>query len=102
MKHKRLWKIIRQILGASTFILITLLFLDFSGVLHKYLSFLAKMQFIAAFMTASVTSVVILIAILAVTLVFGRVYCSVVCPMGIFQDGMARFGRIGRKNPYSY
>ena len=102
MKHKRLWRIIRQILGASTFILITLLFLDFSGVLHKYLSFLAKMQFIAAFMTASVTSVVILIAILAVTLVFGRVYCSVVCPMGIFQDGMARLGRIGRKNPCSY
>ena len=29
------------------------------------------------------------IAIAAVTLVFGRVYCSILCPLGILQDGVA-------------
>ena len=29
------------------------------------------------------------IVIAAVTLVFGRIYCSILCPLGILQDGIA-------------
>ncbi len=36
------------------------------------------------------------------TLAFGRVYCSVICPLGVFQDVIARIGRRGKKLPYSY
>ena len=36
---------------------------------------------------ADVLAVVILIAV--VTLLFGRIYCSILCPLGILQDGIA-------------
>lgn len=42
---------------------------------------------------------------LLVTLVFGRIYCSTVCPMGTLQDISARLFRLGRyrsRRPYRY
>ena len=32
----------------------------------------------------------------------GRVYCSVICPLGVFQDVVARLGRGRKKMPYTY
>lgn len=77
---------------------ITLLFLDFTGLMHVYLGWMAKIQFWPAFIGSSLFA---LVAIL-LTLVFGRIYCSVICPMGVLQDVIARLGRIGRRNPYSF
>lgn len=37
-----------------------------------------------------------------VTLLLGRVYCSVICPLGVMQDIAARLGRRVRKNRYGY
>lgn len=37
-----------------------------------------------------------LAGVLLLTLLFGRVYCSVLCPLGIFQDFLARWRRWGR------
>ena len=88
---------IRTILAAVFFILITLLFLDFTGTLHHWLSWLAKIQFLPAVMALNVVVVVVLIAL---TLIFGRIYCSVICPLGVFQDLLARFRR--KKNKYSF
>ena len=88
---------IRTILAAVVFILITLLFLDFTGTLHHWLSWLAKIQFLPAVMALNV---VVVVALLLLTLVFGRIYCSVICPLGVFQDILARFRR--KKNKYSY
>jgi ferredoxin len=88
---------IRTILAAVVFILITLLFLDFTGTLHHWLSWLAKIQFLPAVMALNV---VVIVALLVLTLVFGRIYCSVICPLGVFQDILARFRR--KKNKYSY
>ena len=45
-------------------------------------------------------NVVVVVALLLLTLVFGRIYCSVICPLGIFQDLLARIRR--KKNKYSY
>ena len=88
---------IRTILAAVFFVLITLLFLDFTGTLHHWLSWLAKIQFLPAVMALNV---VVVIALLLLTLAFGRIYCSIICPLGVFQDILARFRR--KKNKYSY
>ena len=90
-------KKIRTILAAVFFTLITLLFLDFTGTLHHWLGWLAKIQFLPAVMALNVVVVVVLIAL---TLIFGRIYCSVICPLGVFQDLLARLRR--KKNKYSY
>ena len=88
---------IRTILAAVVMVLITLLFLDFTGTLHHWLGWLAKVQFLPAVMALNVT---VIVALLVLTLIFGRIYCSVICPLGIFQDVLARFRR--KKNKYSY
>ncbi len=90
-------KRIRTILAAVVFVLTTLLFLDFTGTLHGWLSWLAKIQFLPAVMALNVVVVAVLIIL---TLIFGRIYCSVICPLGVFQDLLARFHR--KKNKYSY
>ena len=78
-------------------VLITLLFLDFTGTLHHWMGWLAKVQFLPAVMALNVA---VIVALLVLTLIFGRIYCSVICPLGIFQDVLARFRR--KKNKYSY
>ena len=88
---------IRTILAAVFFVLITLLFLDFTGTFHHWLGWMAKIQFLPAVMALNV---VVVVALIVLTLVFGRIYCSVICPLGVFQDLLARFRR--KKNKYSY
>ena len=88
---------IRTILAAVFFTLITLLFLDFTGTLHHWLSWMAKIQFLPAVMALNV---VVVVALIALTLVFGCIYCSIICPLGVFQDLLARLRR--KKNKYSY
>ena len=90
-------KKIRITLAAVFITLITLLFLDFTGTLHLWLGWLAKIQFLPAVMALNV---VVVVALLVLTLVFGRIYCSVVCPLGVFQDILAKLRR--KKNKYSY
>ena len=78
---------------------ITLLLLDSSGVLYKWLGWMPKIQFLPAVM--AVNSVVV-IALVLLTLAFGRIYCSVICPLGILQDGISFIGRGKKKTPYKY
>ncbi len=78
---------------------ITLLFLDFTGTAHAWFGWLAKIQFLPALLALNVGVVV---ALVVLTLLFGRVYCSVICPLGIMQDGIAWFGKKSRKNRYSH
>ena len=74
---------IRLIVALVSFVMITLLFLDFTGTLHTWFGWLAKIQFLPAVLALNV-GVILLWVVL--TLVFGRVYCSVICPLGVFQD----------------
>ena len=92
-------KKIRISLAAVFFALITLLFLDFTGTLHTWFGWMAKIQFLPAVLALNVTVIVFLVLL---TLFFGRVYCSVICPLGVFQDIVARIGKRGKKAPYSY
>lgn len=52
---------------------------------------LPKIQFLPSMLAGSF---VVFGCLVAATLLFGRVYCSVVCPLGILQDVIAWFGRI--------
>lgn len=88
---------IRIVLAAVMFVGITLLFLDFTGTLHAWLGWMAKIQLLPAVMALNV---VVIVALAVLTLVFGRIYCSVICPLGILQDLLARLRR--KKNKYSY
>ena len=90
---------IRIALASLCFVLITLLFLDFTGTLHTWFGWLAKIQFLPAVLALNLGVVVFLILL---TLLFGRVYCSVICPLGVMQDIFAWFGRKSKKNRYTY
>lgn len=90
---------IRTALAIVLFVCITLMFLDFTGALHRYLGWMVHIQFLPALLAldaAIITGLVIL------TLIFGRIYCSVICPLGVFQDGVAWLHNHGRKRPYTY
>lgn len=89
----------RIALAVTAFVAVTLLFLDFTGTAHAWLGWMAKIQFLPALMALNVG---VIIGLVILTLVFGRVYCSVICPLGVMQDIFARFGKKARKNRYSY
>ncbi len=92
---------IRITLAVVFWSLITLLFLDFTGSIHAWFGWMAKIQFLPAVLALNVGVVV---ALIALTLLLGRVYCSVICPLGVMQDAFAWLGRRGKKrhNRYSY
>lgn len=90
---------LRIALALFFFVGITLLFLDFTGTVHAWLGWMAKVQFLPAVLALHV---VIVVALLLLTWVLGRVYCSVVCPLGVMQDVFARMGRWRKKNRYAY
>ena len=91
---------IRITLASLCFLLLSWLFLDFTGTAHHWAGWLANLQFLPAVLALNVGVVVGLIVL---TLVFGRIYCSVVCPLGILQDLIARLRPRGKKaGRYSY
>ena len=97
--NKLMLRKLRIIAATIFFALITLLFLDFTGTLHAWFGWLAKIQFLPAVMALNVGVIVLLVAL---TLLFGRVYCSVICPLGVMQDVIAWMGKKSKKNRYTY
>lgn len=87
-------KTIRIILAALFFLGVTALFLDVSGALRPWLGWTAKMQLLPA---AFALNAAALTGIALLTLLFGRVYCSVVCPLGVFQDIVSGAGAGNKK-----
>ena len=81
------------------FALVTLLFLDFTGTLHAWFGWLARIQFLPALLAVNVGVVA---ALVVATLLFGRVYCSVVCPLGVMQDGISHLAGRRTKNRFRY
>lgn len=85
---------IRLTLAVLFFALITLLFLDFTGTLHTWFGWMAKIQFLPALLALNVG---VVLALVILTLLLGRVYCSVICPLGVFQDVVAWFPKRPRR-----
>lgn len=74
---------IRIVLSVLFFGLTTFYLLDFAGVLPESFSLVARIQLVPALLSFSLLTLLVLVAL---TLLMGRIYCSVICPMGIFQD----------------
>ena len=92
---------IRIALASVCFLLLTWLFLDFTGTAQPLAGWLAKIQFLPAVMALNLWVVAGLVVL---TLIFGRIYCSVICPLGVLQDLLARLRPRGHKKVgrYSY
>ena len=90
---------IRKILGGVFFVCITLLFLDFTGTIHAWLGWMATFQFLPAVLALNFGVVLLMVSI---TLFMGRIYCSVICPLGVLQDIFGWLGKKAKKNRYSY
>ena len=90
---------IRLTLAILFFTLVTLLFLDFTGTIHAWFGWMAKMQFLPAVLALNVGGILLLVVL---TLVFGRIYCSVICPLGVFQDVVSWISGRRRKKKYRF
>ena len=88
-------KAIRFLAAAAVFAGLNLFFLGFvegSGCL-------AQIQFAPACLAFNV---VVIGVVAGVTLLAGRIYCSVVCPLGIFQDVVLRLRRLFVRKNFAY
>ena len=87
----------RRVLAILFWVGVTLLFLDFTGTVHRYLGWMAKIQFLPAVLAVHAA---IVVGLILLTLFLGRIYCSVICPLGVMQDAIAWVSkrRLFRKN----
>lgn len=90
---------IRISLAIIFYVLITLLFLDFTGTIPHYFRWMAKIQFLPAVLALNIG---VIIALLIITILLGRIYCSIICPLGVFQDIISWFSKKKKKNHFSY
>ena len=90
---------IRICLQIIVMALVTLLLLGIGFRVHLWAGWVAKIQFLPALMALNFG---VLAMIIVATLLFGRIYCSVVCPLGIMQDFFSWLGGKAKKNRFSY
>lgn len=89
----------RIAIASIFFIGITLLFIDFTGVAHVFLGWMAKIQFLPALLAVNFG---VVLGLVALTLIFGRVYCSVICPLGVFQDIVSWISGTRKKHHFRF
>ena len=92
-------KKLRIFLSIVFFTLITAFFIDFTGRLSFRFHTLAHLQFVPAILTGMIGLVLFFVVL---TLLFGRIYCSTLCPMGVFQDIIAWFSKRTAKKKKRY
>ena len=79
-------KKLRVALALLFFLGISVLLTGLLPGLQAWLGWMPKLQFLPALMAVNA---VVIIVLLAVTLCFGRIYCSTICPLGVLQDGIS-------------
>ena len=97
MKQLRIIRIILAVLffiGAVAYLAIGL-------SVHKALKFVEEFQIIATSVSLSLGAIIVW---LVITLLFGRIYCSTVCPLGTLQDIFTKGRKLIRplNKPFSY
>jgi polyferredoxin len=94
---------IRQIISIVVFFLFVLLFLGEEELSVSLAYVLTPFQFLPALMQTITEPAAIftagLIFIILITLIFGRVYCSFLCPLGICQDWVICASRKAKVHP---
>lgn len=86
-------------LAVFFYVAVTALFLDFTGTVHAWLGWTAKLQFLPALLAANAG---VVIGLIVLTLLFGRIYCSVVCPLGVMQDIVSWISGKRKKKKYRF
>lgn len=94
MKKRNYLKGLRVLLAILFFVPILLFFVDFSRVLPDSTHRLLHLQLMPALLGGMVGLIVFQFLL---ALVFGRIYCSTICPAGVFQDIINRLFCIGKK-----
>lgn len=74
---------LRKIRIALAALFLTGITLLFAGVGHQWWGWMAKLQFLPSCLALNIG---VIAGIIVLTLLLGRIYCSVICPMGVFQD----------------
>lgn len=82
------FRIMRIALACVFIVGVTLLLLD-ATVMRPYLGWMAKLQLWPSIIGLSLLTLALL---LVLTVGIGRIYCSIICPMGILQDLFIRLG----------
>ena len=77
----------RRLLAVVSLLLMFAVFVDFTGTAARWLSFLPKLQLIPALFALNALALAVIVVL---TLLLGRIYCSIICPLGIIQDIAAR------------
>lgn len=94
---------VRIVAALAVWIVSTCALVGYGMTLPAWAGWIARIQFFPAAVAFSLTTIILW---LIATLVFGRVYCSVACPLGVFQDICARLMRLTprarRKRQYHY
>ena len=90
---------IRRLAAVLFFAAVLALFLDFTGVAHAWLGWVAKAQILPAVLALNAAVVVSLVVL---TLLVGRVYCSVICPLGVLQDVISWFSGLRKKARFRF
>lgn len=76
----------RVVISLAVLITVTLSFLYVTKSMVTTFSPILKYQFAPALLSFVSGSILALIILLVMTLLFGRIYCSTLCPVGTFQD----------------
>ena len=93
------WRYVRYGRIVLGWIVMSTFLLGFLGVVNA--SALARWQLLPALLAGNVLAVIVLVLL---TLCFGRVYCSVLCPLGLWQDFVSYLAerRKGGRRCYAY
>ena len=86
---------IRVISAVIVLLLVTWLFVDFTGTAARSVGILAKVQFLPAVLSLNVAVVVVLVLL---TLLFGRVSPPPLSPLGVMQDIVSWLAGKRKKN----
>lgn len=89
-------RILRITVAAIVFIIITCGFLTMSGG-NPLSQALLRTQFVPSLVSIFTGSALAFILLILATLLFGRVYCSFLCPLGIWQDIVIRISDFTKK-----
>ena len=98
MKPYRKARIIRTIAAVVVLTLTTLSLCDYVFAVTPVGRSLVHLHFVPAMLSLSGVWVALW---LALAYLFGRIYCSILCPLGIFQDMASRL-KPRKKKPYRY
>jgi ferredoxin-type protein NapF len=97
----RILKSLRVVASLGFLAMYFLIFVDFTGLIPAtFAKQFISLQLIPAGLHAyhgAVSALVIFLGICLVTITFGRIYCSTLCPLGIMQDVIAGIQRLFRK-----